>query len=49
MILTPVHGGDLTGIEQHLDYFEDLGVTALWFTPVLENNNGGGSYRLCYY
>ena len=32
------HGGDLAGIENHLDYFTDLGVTALWFTPVLENN-----------
>ena len=31
------HGGDLAGIEQHLDYFTDLGVTALWFTPILEN------------
>ena len=28
------HGGDLEGIRQHLDYFTDLGVTALWFTPV---------------
>ncbi|MBQ1611735.1 MAG: cyclomaltodextrinase N-terminal domain-containing protein, partial [Muribaculaceae bacterium] len=26
------HGGDLEGIRQHLDYFNDLGVTALWFT-----------------
>ena len=32
------HGGDLEGIRQHLDYFNQLGVTALWFTPVLENN-----------
>lgn len=32
------HGGDLAGIGQHLDYFTDLGVTALWFTPILENN-----------
>ncbi len=32
------HGGDLAGIENHLDYFTELGVTALWFTPVLENN-----------
>lgn len=32
------HGGDIKGIEQHLDYFNELGVTALWFTPVLENN-----------
>src|SRR5574344_2061609 len=33
------HGGDLAGIRQHLDYFNQLGVTALWFTPVLENNS----------
>lgn len=32
------HGGDLAGIRQHLDYFTELGVTALWFTPILENN-----------
>ena len=32
------HGGDLEGIRQHLDYFTDLGVTALWLTPVLEND-----------
>ncbi len=40
------HGGDLAGIGQHLDYFKTLGVTALWFTPVLENdwpNEGGNS------
>ena len=39
------HGGDMKGIEQHLDYFTELGVTALWFTPVLENNMRGGSYH----
>ena len=33
------HGGDIEGIRQHLDYFTGLGVTALWFTPVLENNS----------
>ncbi len=33
------HGGDLEGLRQHLDYFKELGVTALWFTPVLENNS----------
>lgn len=33
------HGGNLEGIRQHLDYFTDLGVTALWLTPVLENNS----------
>ena len=44
------HGGDLEGIRQHLDYFNELGVTALWFTPVLENNspdsyNGYSTYH----
>lgn len=33
------HGGDLEGLRQHLDYFTELGVTALWLTPVLENNS----------
>lgn len=32
------HGGDLEGIRQHLDYFNDLGITALWLTPVMEND-----------
>ena len=39
------HGGDLAGIEQHLDYIEDLGVTAVWLNPVLENDMKGGSYH----
>ncbi|HZU27041.1 MAG TPA: alpha-amylase family glycosyl hydrolase, partial [Bryobacteraceae bacterium] len=33
------HGGDLAGIEQHLPYLRDLGVTALWLTPVYDNTN----------
>lgn len=32
------HGGDFKGITNHLDYLSDLGVTALWLTPVIENN-----------
>ena len=36
------HGGDIEGIRQHLDYFTQLGVTALWLTPVLENNSPDG-------
>lgn len=32
------HGGDLQGVINHLDYLQDLGVTTLWFTPILENN-----------
>ena len=43
------HGGDLSGIEKHLDYFTDLGVTALWFTPVLENDSPDGHGHSCYH
>ncbi len=32
------HGGDFKGIENHLDYFNQLGVTTLWLTPVIEND-----------
>lgn len=39
------HGGDLKGIEDRLDYFTDLGVTAIWLNPVLENDAKGGSYH----
>ena len=43
------HGGDMEGIRKNLDYFNELGVTALWFTPVLENDspddNGNSSYH----
>lgn len=39
------HGGDLAGIQQHLDYFTDLGVTTLWLNPVLENNMPLESYH----
>ena len=43
------HGGDLEGIRQHLDYFNELGVTALWFTPVLENNSPDNSHGFSTY
>ena len=32
------HGGDLQGVINHLDYLQQLGVTAVWMTPVLEND-----------
>ena len=32
------HGGDLQGVINHLDYLKDLGVTAVWMTPVIEND-----------
>ncbi len=39
------HGGDLKGISDHLDYIKDLGVTAIWLNPVLENNQPHSSYH----
>lgn len=39
------HGGDLKGISDRLDYLADLGVTAIWLNPVLENDMEGGSYH----
>ena len=37
-------GGDLQGVIDHLDYLEELGITALWMTPIYENN-----YINCYH
>lgn len=39
------HGGDIKGISDHLDYIEQLGVTAIWVNPVLENDMQGGAYH----
>jgi len=30
-------GGDLVGILEHLDYLEDLGITALYFNPIFQS------------
>jgi cyclomaltodextrinase / maltogenic alpha-amylase / neopullulanase len=30
-------GGDLVGVVEHLDYLTDLGVTALYFTPIFQS------------
>lgn len=43
------HGGDLEGVRQHLDYFTDLGITALWLTPVLENDMPEGKGQSAYH
>ncbi|MCP9764556.1 glycoside hydrolase family 13 protein [Lacihabitans soyangensis] len=47
------HGGDLQGVTQHLDYLKELGVTAIWMTPVIENNqyltDEGGAMRSAYH
>lgn len=39
------HGGDLKGITDHLDYLADMGFTAIWPSPVLENNMPAWSYH----
>jgi glycosidase len=39
------HGGDIQGIMNHLDYLKDLGVTAIWLTPVVENDEPKTSYH----
>ncbi len=39
------HGGDIEGIIENLDYLEDLGVTAIWTTPLLEDDDPSYSYH----
>jgi glycosidase len=39
------HGGDLKGIREHLPYLKELGVTALWLTPLYENDNSSSDYH----
>lgn len=47
------HGGDIAGVINHLDYLKELGATALWMTPVIENDqpqtNEGGTMRAAYH
>jgi glycosidase len=47
------HGGDLKGVENHLNYLKDLGVTTVWMTPVNENDMSrtleGGASRSTYH
>ena len=39
------HGGDIEGIIKNLDYIKDLGATAVWPTPLCEDNDDKGSYH----
>lgn len=39
------HGGDIQGISDHLDYISDMGFTAIWLNPVLENAQPAYSYH----
>jgi glycosidase len=39
------HGGDIQGLMNHLDYLKDLGVTTIWMTPEIENDEPRASYH----
>ena len=39
------HGGDIEGIINNLDYIKSLGATAIWPTPLCEDNDERGSYH----
>lgn len=39
------HGGDLKGMTEKIPYLADLGITAIWPTPVLENDMEMESYH----
>ena len=39
------HGGDIEGVIAHLDYLKELGFTALWSTPMMEDNMAVTSYH----
>ena len=39
------HGGDIQGIINNLDYLKNLGVTAVWPTPLCEDNDQNYSYH----
>jgi glycosidase len=39
------HGGDIAGIIKNLDYISSLGATAIWSTPLCEDNDKAFSYH----
>ena len=39
------HGGDIQGIINHLKYIKDLGATAVWPTPLMEDNQPSSTYH----
>ena len=38
--------GDLKGIQSKLDYLKELGVTALWFSPIYDSPNDDNGYDI---
>lgn len=49
--LSAYHGGDLQGVIDKLDYIKDLGATAIWLTPVVDNQDKGyhGYWAIDFY
>ena len=39
------HGGDIKGILDNIDYIKELGFTAIWLNPILENDMDTYSYH----
>jgi neopullulanase len=39
------HGGDIQGIIDHVDYLKNLGITTVWSTPLMEDNQKDCSYH----
>lgn len=39
------HGGDIAGIVKNIDYIDDMGFTAVWLNPLLENDQPDYSYH----
>src|SRR5215217_680219 len=42
-------GGDLLGVVEHLDYIQDLGVTAIYFTPIFQSASNHRYHTHDYY
>ena len=40
------HGGDFQGVIERLPYLRDLGVSAIWMTPIYDNSNRVNSHEL---
>lgn len=42
-------GGDLWGVAEHLDYLQDLGITAIYFTPIFRSASNHRYHTHDYY
>lgn len=42
-------GGDLLGVMEHLDYFQDLGITAIYFNPIFASASNHRYHTYDYY